>query len=107
MSAVDQILVTFEKIAAASPTLIFDFLIFDIRQWNLTGHHLIQDERQQQYTTVTLTNGNTYSVPQSVINTILLISPAGLLLQATGLLSSTSTMIDDVLKSVGTFLRGI
>ena len=44
----NKIMVLIEKITAASPTLIFDFLIFDIRQWNLTGHHLIQDDRQQQ-----------------------------------------------------------
>lgn len=40
--AVDKFLLVFEKAVAASPTLLFDFLIMDARNFNITGQHLIQ-----------------------------------------------------------------
>jgi hypothetical protein len=66
----NQALMTFEKIVAGSPTLIFDFLIFDIRNFNLTGKHLIQNPSQ-------LTGGLTLSAPISNPTSVIPTYPLG------------------------------
>ena len=33
----------FEDILASSPELLFLFLVMDVREWNLTGKHLVQN----------------------------------------------------------------
>ena len=100
MSQIDQILKIIEKSTAASPTLIFDFLIFDIRNWNLTGHHIIQDERQQTNVKITTTDSLVYSIPIVVTNA-LISTGIGIVVGVTGALISTTVEADNVIKAIG------